>query len=133
MTASNVVMTLNTTTTTSGATKEAKKAAPVVKPAVKPVVTPAKKPAPALLEGQNLLAKQDCNACHRPDMKLVGPAYKSIAQKYKSSEANISTLAAKVIAGGSGNWGQVPMTPHAALSTTDAKKIVRYILSLSGK
>jgi cytochrome c551/c552/glucose/arabinose dehydrogenase len=120
----------NANTATIGPAKEMKKAGPVVKPVVK---QPVKKPGQSFLEGKNLLSKQDCNACHKPDVKLVGPSYKSIAQKYKSNEANVSMLAAKVIAGGGGNWGQVPMTPHAAMSITDAKKIVRYVLSLSGK
>ncbi|WP_240975436.1 DUF7133 domain-containing protein [Chitinophaga fulva] len=80
--------------------------------------------------GKLLLAKQDCNACHKPDIKLVGPSFKAIAQKYPHTEASVNKLANKVIAGGVGNWGQVPMTPHPALSVTDAQKIVRYILSL---
>ena len=92
-----------------------------------------KKTIPVANDGKALLAKQDCAACHRPDVKLVGPSYKAIAQKYKNNDANINTLAAKVIAGGAGNWGQIPMTPHASLTTGDAKKIVRYILSFPGK
>ncbi|MCU7552538.1 c-type cytochrome [Chitinophagaceae bacterium LB-8] len=96
------------------------------------VVTSVAKSKQLPMEGKALIAKQDCSACHRPDVKLVGPSYKSIAQKYKASDATVNMLAAKVMKGGAGNWGQIPMTPHTNLSAADAKKIVRYILSLSG-
>jgi len=119
----------NNTTAAKPATK------PVTKPATKPATKspPLTKPQLALQEGKTLLAKQDCFACHKVDTKLVGPSYKSIAQKYKNNEANVSMLSTKVIAGGAGNWGPVAMTPHAKLTVSDSKKIVRYILSLSGK
>ncbi|NLR60356.1 c-type cytochrome [Chitinophaga polysaccharea] len=113
-------------------------------PADKPVTAAATSPALAKKETtkktagtlsafateKKLLAKLDCSACHRPDVKLVGPSYKAIAQKYKRSDINVNKLAGKVIAGGSGNWGTTPMIAHPALSTADARKIVKYILSL---
>lgn len=80
--------------------------------------------------GKDLLAKSDCLACHKLDTKLVGPAYIDVAKKYPASEANYTKLAKKVIDGGSGVWGQIPMSPHAALAPADAKKMVQYILSL---
>ena len=80
--------------------------------------------------GAALIAKNDCLTCHKLDQKLVGPAYEDVANKYTASPDVIDTLANKVIKGGSGNWGTVAMTPHPTLSMTDAKEMVKYILSL---
>lgn len=97
---------------------------------------PAKKPAAAaatateIAAGKALLQKSDCSACHKVDMKLIGPAFIDIAKKYPATEANYIMLAGKIINGGSGVWGQIPMSPHAAVSQADAKKMAKYILSL---
>lgn len=79
-------------------------------------------------EGLALIKGADCLGCHKDDAKLVGPSYQEIAAKY--TEADIDKLADKIIAGGAGNWGQVPMTPHTGMSKENAKKMVEYILSL---
>ena len=84
-------------------------------------------------EGKALLSKSDCLACHKEDTKLVGPAYLDVAKKYKATDDNISLLITKVISGGAGNWGPVPMSPHPSLAAADAKKMVQYILSLNTK
>ena len=98
----------------------------------KTTTTTAKKPSAADIEaGKGLLAKSDCLACHKVDGPLVGPAYNAVAKKYPASEANYDMLAKKIIAGGSGNWGQVAMSPHPTLAPADAKKMVQYILSLN--
>lgn len=78
--------------------------------------------------GLALEAKSDCATCHKLDEKLVGPSFRDIANKY--TEKDIDMLAEKVITGGAGNWGQVPMTPHPQLSKEDSKAIVKYILLL---
>lgn len=78
--------------------------------------------------GLALEAKSDCATCHKLDEKLVGPSFREIAAKY--TEKDIDMLAGKVITGGAGNWGQVPMTAHPQLSQDDAKTIVKYILLL---
>jgi len=83
--------------------------------------------------GQLLISKADCVGCHSVQNKMVGPAYVAIAQKYPVTEANITALSQKIINGGSGQWGQVPMTPYPAITSPDAKKIVKYILSLNTK
>lgn len=76
------------------------------------------------------LAKaKGCMACHALDKKLVGPAYKEVAAKYKGDKAAVATLAAKVIAGGKGNWGAVPMPPNK-VTEDEAKKLVTWVLSL---
>ena len=80
--------------------------------------------------GGKLIAKNDCLTCHKVDTKVIGPAYADVAKKYTASDAVVDTLASKIIKGGKGNWGDVAMTPHAALSMDDAKIIVKYILTL---
>jgi cytochrome c len=94
--------------------------------------TTAKKASAADIEaGKGLLAKSDCLACHKVDAKVVGPAYNDVAKKYPATEANYDMLAKKIIAGGSGNWGTMAMSPHPTLSVADAKKMAQYILSLN--
>lgn len=83
-----------------------------------------------LEEGKSLLSKSDCLACHKIDTKLVGPNYKEVAKKYPAAEANYNLLSQKIIKGGSGVWGSIPMAPHATLKPEDVKKMVKYILSI---
>ncbi|MBF9237610.1 c-type cytochrome [Hymenobacter sp. BT683] len=84
----------------------------------------------AVPTGATLLAASDCASCHKMNDKVIGPAYVAIAQKYPNTEANATMLAGKIIHGGSGNWGAVPMTPHAGISADDAQAMAKYILSL---
>lgn len=84
-------------------------------------------------EGKVLLTKSDCLACHKVDTKVVGPAYADVAKKYPYSAANVDLLCTKIINGGSGTWGAVPMAAHPALAAADVKKMVTYILSLNAK
>jgi cytochrome c len=81
-------------------------------------------------KGAQLVAASDCASCHREAEKLVGPAYRDVAAKYPATAANVTLLAGKIIKGGKGNWGDIPMTPHPALSEADAREMVGYILSL---
>lgn len=84
-----------------------------------------------LQKGLEMIGALDCTACHRINEKVLGPAYVEVAQKYENTEANVDSLAVKVIKGGSGVWGNVQqMTPHPALSMDSARTMVRYILSL---
>ncbi|SDD90521.1 cytochrome c [Mucilaginibacter pineti] len=80
--------------------------------------------------GEKLIGNYDCNTCHKVDVKIVGPAFQDVAKKYPATQANIDTLANKIINGGKGNWGDIPMAPHPTLAVADAKEIVKYILSL---
>jgi cytochrome c len=80
--------------------------------------------------GKELIAKSDCLGCHKEQEKLVGPAYVDVAKKYAATADNVTLLAGKVIAGGSGVWGQIPMTPHPQIAEADAETMVKYILSL---
>lgn len=81
-------------------------------------------------EGEKLISKMDCIGCHKLDKKLVGPAYLDIAKKYPLNDKNINYLSDKIIKGGSGVWGSIPMAAHSTLKKEDAKKMARYILSL---
>jgi cytochrome c len=85
---------------------------------------------PDYQKGLALVAANDCLTCHKIDEKVTGPAYRDVANKYENTDANVKMLAEKVIKGGSGNWGNVPMTPHPALAEADAEQMVKYILLL---
>jgi len=80
--------------------------------------------------GEDLLKKSGCTACHAIDKKVVGPAYKDVAAKYKGDAGAAAKLAEKVKKGGSGVWGPVPMPPNAAVSEADIKTMVAYVLAL---
>jgi len=85
--------------------------------------------APVLAEGEDLLKGKDCVACHKADVKAVGPSYKDIAAKYKGNAEAPAMLAAKIKKGGAGNWGPIPMPPHPTLSDDEINKIVAWVLS----
>ena len=81
-------------------------------------------------DGEKLIAKSDCVGCHKLDKKLIGPSYLDIAKKYPSNEKNIAYLSGKIIKGGSGVWGTIPMSAHASLKKNDANSMAKYILSI---
>ena len=93
-----------------------------------PTAAPAAKS--AMDPGELLIVKSDCVGCHHKENKLIGPTYQDIAAKYPPTDKNITLLAGKIIKGGKGVWGSVPMTPHSKISEDDAKLMVKYILSL---
>ncbi|WP_131535675.1 c-type cytochrome [Pedobacter nototheniae] len=80
--------------------------------------------------GEKLINKSDCIGCHNKTNKIIGPAYVEIAKKYPANEKNINYLADKIIKGGTGVWGSMPMTAHPTVKKDDAKLMVKYILSL---
>ncbi|WP_018612958.1 c-type cytochrome [Segetibacter koreensis] len=81
-------------------------------------------------KGLELVGKNDCLTCHKINEASTGPAYSAVAAKYPNTPQVIDTLSNKVIKGGAGNWGVVPMTPHPNLSKEDAVAMVKYVLSL---
>lgn len=81
-------------------------------------------------KGLELVGKNDCLTCHKVNEASTGPAYSAVAAKYPNNAEVIDSLADKVIKGGAGNWGVVPMTPHPQLSKEDAATMVKYVLSL---
>lgn len=88
-------------------------------------------PQGAYEKGAQLIKSSDCLSCHQEKIKLVGPSYIDVAKKYQPTDDNINLLADKIIKGGSGVWGDVPMTSHPAVSDQDAHEMVKYILSLN--
>jgi cytochrome c len=78
-----------------------------------------------------LAKKARCVACHALDKKLVGPSYQDVAAKYKGHPEAASMLFDKVRNGGSGNWGQIPMTPNGPdkISDENLKAVIQWILS----
>lgn len=85
--------------------------------------------APALAD-QALATAKNCMACHAIDKKLVGPAYKDVAAKYAGQKDAVDKLAQKIMKGGSGVWGPVPMPANAQVNEAEAKKLAAWVLSL---
>nr|WP_073464987.1 c-type cytochrome [Rhizobacter sp. OV335] len=77
-----------------------------------------------------LAQKKNCMACHAIDKKVVGPAYKEVAAKYAGQKDAVDKLSQKVIKGGAGVWGAVPMPANTQVSDAEAKTLVTWILSL---
>jgi cytochrome c len=81
------------------------------------------------VQADEALAKaKNCMACHSLDKKVVGPAYKEVAKKYTAKDE--AKLVEKVLKGGKGSWGEVPMPPNATVKPEEATKLVKWILSL---
>jgi cytochrome c len=78
----------------------------------------------------DLAQKKNCMACHAIDKKLVGPAYKEVAAKYAGQKDAVDKLAQKVVKGGSGAWGAVPMPANPQVTEAEAKQLVGWILTL---
>ncbi|UCU97880.1 c-type cytochrome [Acidovorax radicis] len=76
-----------------------------------------------------LATSKNCMACHAVDKKLVGPAYKDVAAKYAGQKDAVDKLAAKIIKGGSGVWGPVPMPANTQVNDAEAKKLAAWVLT----
>ncbi len=85
--------------------------------------------APAFAQA-DLAQKKNCMACHAVDKKLVGPAYKEVAAKYAGQKDAVDKLAQKVVKGGSGAWGAVPMPANPQVTEAEAKQLVTWIMTL---
>ena len=83
---------------------------------------------PALAD-MALATAKNCMACHAVEKKLVGPSYKDVAAKYADQPDAVEKLSAKVIKGGSGVWGPIPMPANAQVTSDEAKKLVAWILT----
>ncbi len=81
-------------------------------------------------KGLALVVKSDCLNCHKVSEKFIGPPYAQVADRYTANPDTINMLATKIIKGGVGRWGQIPMTPHPTLSKEDAVQMVKYVLSI---
>jgi cytochrome c len=85
---------------------------------------------PDYQKGVEIVAKSDCFTCHKIDEKNIGPAWRDVAAKYSGQDSAVKYLAHKIINGGSGVWGQVPMAAHPTLSEEDAETVAKYVLLL---
>jgi len=84
--------------------------------------------APAMAD-QALASAKNCMACHAAEKKLVGPSYKEVAVRYSNQKDAVDRLAVKIIKGGAGVWGPVPMPANAQVSEADAKKLAAWVLT----
>ena len=82
--------------------------------------------APAFAD-QALATSKNCMACHAVDKKLVGPSYKEVATKYTGQKDAVDKLAVKIIKGGSGVYGPVPMPANAQVNEAEAKKLAEWV------
>jgi cytochrome c len=97
--------------------------------AASPIASPAQNSS-AAATAQQLIKGSDCTSCHSVDEKSIGPSYTDIAKHYKGQDGVVDKLTTKIKQGGSGSWGDIPMTPHSALADEQLKQIVNWILSL---
>jgi cytochrome c len=84
--------------------------------------------APAFAD-QALATAKNCMACHAMDKKLVGPSYKDVAAKYAGDKAAVEKLAGKIMKGGSGIWGAVPMPANAQVTDAEAKTLAAWVMA----
>jgi cytochrome c len=85
--------------------------------------------APALAD-QALAKAKNCLSCHAVDKKIVGPAYQDVARKYVGQKDAADKLAGKIMKGGAGVWGIIPMPVNSQVSEAEAKKLANWVLSL---
>ena len=101
------------------------------------VANESKSEAPAsvdvIAQGEALVKSSDCKTCHHSVNKIIGPSHTDVAKKYDFTAANVEMLANKIIKGGVGVWGEVPMNAHPDVSAADAEKMAKYVLSLDGE
>jgi cytochrome c len=84
--------------------------------------------APAMAD-EALAKAKNCMACHAVDKKLVGPSYKDVAKKYAGDAKAADMLANKIMKGGSGVWGAIPMPANPLVNEADAKKLAAWVLN----
>lgn len=104
--------------------------APAMPAPASPAADVATKPAPSQDEAMQLAKKSGCLTCHAIDKKGVGPKWKDVAAKYRGDAGAEAKLDEKVLKGGSGVWGSIPMPAHPKLSEADRKTLVKFVLSL---
>ena len=85
---------------------------------------------PVYQKAITIIANSDCRTCHLIDEKNIGPAWREVANKYAGQDTAVQYLSHKIINGGSGVWGQVPMAPHPTMSQEDAETLAQYVLLL---
>lgn len=86
-----------------------------------------------IARGATLVKESDCPTCHHKTNNIIGPAHLAVSEKYEFTEASVKLLAEKIIKGGSGVWGPIPMAAHADIKQDEAEAMARYVLSLDGE
>src|SRR5438552_14754344 len=81
-------------------------------------------------DAQELVKEKACLSCHTLDKKLVGPAYKEVAAKYKSRKDGEAYLSKKIREGSTGVWGAIPMPPNGTVADDEARTLAKYILTV---
>jgi len=81
-------------------------------------------------DAEQLLKDKACLSCHQVDKKLVGPAYKDVAAKYKARKDAEAYLASKIKGGSTGVWGPIPMPPNAGVNDEEAKTLAKFVMSV---
>jgi cytochrome c len=85
---------------------------------------------PPALADQALAKAKNCLSCHTVDKKVVGPAYQDVARKYAGQKDAPDKLAGKIMKGGAGVWGVIPMPVNSQVNEAEARKLANWILSL---
>src|SRR5262245_16845615 len=83
----------------------------------------------AAFASAELARSKNCVACHSAERKMIGPSYTAIAERYRKDESAIKRLSEKIVKGGSGNWGELPMPPQPGVSPEEAEALAKWILS----
>lgn len=83
----------------------------------------------AAFASAELARSKNCVACHSVERKMIGPSYKAIAERYAKDDSAIKLLSEKIVQGGGGNWGQLPMPPQPGVSPEEAETLAKWILS----
>lgn len=86
--------------------------------------------APGVWANPQLAQQRTCIACHAAERKLVGPSYKDVAARYAGQADAADKLADKIVKGGVGVWGAVPMPANPRVSQTEARQLAVWILSM---
>ena len=81
-------------------------------------------------DAQQLLKDKACLTCHQLDNKVVGPAYKDVAAKYKSRKDAEAYLVSKIKGGSTGVWGPIPMPPNGTVNDAEAHTLAKFILTV---
>jgi cytochrome c len=83
-----------------------------------------------VMADEALAKSKNCMACHAAERKLVGPSYKSVAQKYAGDAKAADMLAIKIVKGGAGVWGAIPMPANPQVSEAEAKRLAAWVLNM---
>jgi cytochrome c len=84
---------------------------------------------PAAWANMELAQKRNCMACHAAERKIVGPSFKEVAVKYAKDKKAEAYLAEKIVKGGKGVWGEIPMPGNPQVSPEEAKVLAKWILA----